>query len=116
MRAILREHTVRVTLTASGLVAGAGAVVVYVLREVQAARLDAGSTTLLADAVQEQPQRDGAGFWWLAGESQSLIAPRRYLRRELGLPQDAVDCSGYWKRGAAEHDHHAPVDPGDPER
>jgi signal transduction histidine kinase len=47
VRAILREHTVRVTLTASGLVAGAGAVVVYVLREVQAARLDAGSTTLL---------------------------------------------------------------------
>lgn len=76
----------------------------------------AGSTSLLGDAVRELPKRPGAGFWWLAGESQSLIDPRRYLRRELGLDQSAVDCSGYWKRGAAEHDHHAPVDPGDPER
>lgn len=72
-----------------------------------------GTTTLLADAVRALPQRGGAGFWWLAGEAQSLVPARRYLRRELGLDQSAVDCSGYWKRGTAEHDHHAPVDPED---
>ncbi len=75
-----------------------------------------GTTTLLADAVRALPQRAGVGYWWLAGESQSLIPARRYLRRELGLEQAAVDCSGYWRRGAAEHDHHAPVDPADPDR
>ena len=72
-----------------------------------------GTTTLLAQAVQALPQRPGAGFWWLAGEAQSLVPARRYLRRELGLDPSAVDCSGYWRRGAADHDHHAPVDPGD---
>ncbi|WP_324652169.1 siderophore-interacting protein [Georgenia sp. H159] len=75
-----------------------------------------GTTTLLADAVRALPAREGAGFWWLAGESQSLVPARRYLRRELGLSQDAVDCSGYWRRGAADHDHHAPVDPQDPDQ
>jgi|SRR5690625_785277 len=73
-----------------------------------------GTTTLLGDAVRALPQREGVGYWWLAGESQSLVPARRYLRRELGLDQSAVDCSGYWKRGAPEHDHHAPVDPSDP--
>ncbi|HLV02989.1 siderophore-interacting protein [uncultured Georgenia sp.] len=73
-----------------------------------------GTTTLIADAVRALPRRDGAGFWWLAGEAQSLVPARRYLRRELGLDAAAVDCSGYWKRGIAEHDHHAPVDPTDP--
>ena len=72
-----------------------------------------GTTTLLADAVRGLPRRDGAGFWWLAGEAQSLVPARRYLRRELGLDKTAVDCSGYWKLGTAEHDHHAPVDPED---
>ena len=73
-----------------------------------------GTTTLIADAVRALPSKDGAGFWWLAGEAQSLVPARRYLRRELGLDQAAVDCSGYWKRGTPEHDHHAPVDPSDP--
>lgn len=50
---------------------------------------------------------------FLAGEAAGLIPLRRYLRRELGLPKQQVDVSGYWKRGAAGHDHHAPVDPDD---
>lgn len=47
MRAILREHTLRVTLTVSGIVAGAGAIAVWGLRAVQTARLDGGATTAL---------------------------------------------------------------------
>lgn len=74
-----------------------------------------GSTTLLDEAVRALDAQDGTVFWWFGGESASLIPVRRYLRRELGLDKTAVDISGYWKRGAAEHDHHAPVDPGDPD-
>ena len=71
-----------------------------------------GTTTLLADATRSLDTAEG--FWWFAGEANSLIPVRRYLRRDLGLDKTAVDCSGYWKRGLAEHDHHAPVDPEDP--
>lgn len=54
-------------------------------------------------------------FVFLAGEA-TLIAPlRRYLRRDLGLPKEQVDAQGYWKRGVAELDHHAPLDPSDPD-
>ncbi len=54
-------------------------------------------------------------YVWAAGEATSLIPVRRYLRRELGLPADQVKVDGYWKRGEAGRDHHAPVDPADPE-
>ena len=40
---------------------------------------------------------------------------RRYLRRELALPAAQVALSGYWKRGTVAFDHHAPIDPEDPE-
>lgn len=54
-------------------------------------------------------------FVWVAGEATSLIPIRRYLRRELGLPAAQVKVDGYWKTGEAGRDHHAPVDPSDPE-
>lgn len=54
-------------------------------------------------------------FVWVAGEATTLIPIRRYLRRELGLPLAQVKIDGYWKRGEAGRDHHAPVDPEDPE-
>lgn len=54
-------------------------------------------------------------FVVLAGEAGMLIPLRRYLRRELGLPADQVAASGYWKRGVVALDHHAPVDPSDPD-
>jgi NADPH-dependent ferric siderophore reductase len=52
---------------------------------------------------------------FLAGEAGALIPLRRYLRRELGLPKHQVDAHGYWKRGIVALDHHAPLDPSDPE-
>lgn len=58
---------------------------------------------------------DEATFVFLAGEATSLIPMRRYLRRELGLPASQVDVSGYWKRGEENLDHHAPIDPSDPD-
>lgn len=52
---------------------------------------------------------------FLAGEATTLVPLRRYLRRELGLPKEQVDAHGYWKRGEANLDHHAPIDPSDPD-
>ena len=52
---------------------------------------------------------------FLAGEATALVPLRRYLRRELGLPAEQVRASGYWRRGVAGLDHHAPVDPDDPD-
>lgn len=52
---------------------------------------------------------------FLAGEATSLIPLRRYLRRELGLSKQQVDAHGYWKRGVVNLDHHAPLDPSDPD-
>jgi NADPH-dependent ferric siderophore reductase len=54
-------------------------------------------------------------FVFMAGEATTLIPLRRYQRRELGLPADQVSASGYWKRGIVNLDHHAPLDPGDPD-
>lgn len=53
-------------------------------------------------------------YAFLAGEANTLVPMRRYLRRELGLDASQVDAQGYWKQGVAEHDHHAPLDPEDP--
>lgn len=74
-----------------------------------------GSTDLLAEAVLALPETDGVIFHWFGGESISLIPVRRHLRRELGFDKSAVDVSGYWRRDTVAHDHHAPVDPDDPE-
>lgn len=73
-----------------------------------------------ADGVLERALR-GLGplgddtFVWVAGEATTLIPIRRYLRRELGLPASQVKVDGYWKRGEAGRDHHAPIDPSDPD-
>ncbi|WP_448073707.1 siderophore-interacting protein [Georgenia yuyongxinii] len=73
-----------------------------------------GTTTLLEDAVRALPRPDGTGFWWFGGEAGMLKPIRRHLRHELALDASTVECSGYWKRGTAGHDHHLPVDPEDP--
>lgn len=58
---------------------------------------------------------DAGTYVFAAGEAGRLVALRRYLRRELALPSAQVALSGYWKAGLAGFDHHAPIDPDDPE-
>ena len=60
-------------------------------------------------------QIDDRTLVFLAGEAGALIPLRRYLRRELGLPKEQVEVHGYWKRGVIALDHHAPLDPVDPD-
>lgn len=57
----------------------------------------------------------GSGFAFLAGEAGAITPLRRYLRRELGLGREQVDAHGYWKHGVVDLDHHAPLDPSDPD-
>jgi NADPH-dependent ferric siderophore reductase len=78
-----------------------------------------GRATLHAGVDLEATLRSlpiGPGtFVFLAGEATTLVPLRRYLRRELGLGPDQVVATGYWKRGISGLDHHAPVDPDDPD-
>jgi NADPH-dependent ferric siderophore reductase len=69
----------------------------------------------LDEALRSIGAVDNATFVFLAGEATTLVPLRRYLRHELGLPAAQVAASGYWKRGIVNLDHHAPLDPGDPD-
>jgi NADPH-dependent ferric siderophore reductase len=54
-------------------------------------------------------------FVWAAGEAGALIPVRRWLKQEVGLPKPNLSLHGYWKAGVAGLDHHAPLDPADPD-
>lgn len=68
----------------------------------------------LEAALRGTPIDEGT-FVFLAGEAAAIAPLRRYLRQELGLPKEQVDAHGYWKRGVVALDHHAPLDPSDPD-
>lgn len=69
----------------------------------------------LDESLRSLGRIDPATFVFLAGEADILIPLRRYLRHELNLPADQVAASGYWRRGVVNLDHHAPLDPSDPD-
>lgn len=69
----------------------------------------------LPTALRALAPFDDGTFLFLAGEATTLIPLRRYLLRELRLPAEQVQASGYWRYGAAGLDHHAPIDPSDPD-
>lgn len=69
----------------------------------------------LLTALRSLAPFDDGTFLFLAGEATTLVPLRRYLKRELNLPDEQVQASGYWRYGAAGLDHHAPLDPSDPD-
>ncbi len=69
----------------------------------------------LERAIRGMGPIDVNTFVWVAGEATTLVPIRRYLRRELSLPPAQLKIDGYWKRGEAGRDHHAPIDPSDPD-
>lgn len=87
----------------------------------QAERLDAEWLThadgrgALEESLRSLGRIGETTFVFLAGEADLLIPLRRYLRHELLLPAEQVAASGYWRRGITNLDHHAPLDPGDPD-
>ena len=86
-----------------------------------AARMDAEWIThldgpaQLDESLRSLGRIDAGTFVFLAGEADILVPLRRYLRHELNLPADQVAASGYWRRGIVNLDHHAPLDPSDPD-
>lgn len=58
---------------------------------------------------------DDFTYVWAAGEASALVPLRRHLRRQLALGKDRAKVDGYWRKGVAGLDHHAPLDPEDPE-
>ncbi|MFK4834994.1 siderophore-interacting protein [Microbacterium sp. ZW T2_14] len=82
--------------------------------DVRVHRPDAGDPDALVTAL-DTVGVDASTFVFAAGEASALIPVRRHLRRTLALPAEQVALSGYWKRGAAGFDHHAPIDPSDPD-
>lgn len=86
-----------------------------------AARMDAEWITRadghhqLEESLRSLGHIDAGTFVFLAGEADILVPLRRYLRHELFLPADQVSASGYWRRGVVNLDHHAPLDPSDPD-
>jgi NADPH-dependent ferric siderophore reductase len=58
---------------------------------------DAGTTTLLADAVKAAPLRTGHVYAWGGAESRSMTAIRKHLRHTCGFEQSRVCMVGYWR-------------------
>lgn len=50
----------------------------------------------LADVVRGIDWPEGAGYFWMAGESAQMRAIRRHLRHDLEMPPSAYDVMGYW--------------------
>lgn len=69
-----------------------------------------GSGTALLDAVQAAEFPEGEYFAWAGGEAGQIKAVRRYLLDERGARKEWTSMTGHWKRGEADHDHHAPLD------
>jgi NADPH-dependent ferric siderophore reductase len=56
-----------------------------------------GTTTLLIDAVRALPRPSSTTYVWGAGESRTMTALRKYLRKELGFPREAISLVAYWR-------------------
>jgi NADPH-dependent ferric siderophore reductase len=66
----------------------------------------------LVDVIAAQ-DLDEDSFVFAAGEANALIPVRRHLKALL--PKENLSLHGYWREGDATFDHHAPLDPADPD-
>ncbi|MCR1782563.1 SIP domain-containing protein [Nocardioides carbamazepini] len=76
---------------------------------------EAGTTTLLVDAVRSATWWDGRPFAWVAGERTAVRDLRRHLVEDRGMAKTDIEFTGYWRRGqvvALETDEAVP----DPEK
>ncbi|WP_369371620.1 SIP domain-containing protein [Promicromonospora sp. Populi] len=62
---------------------------------------EAGTTTLLLDAVKDADWWEGRPFAWLAGGHTAVRDLRRHLVEDRAVPKEDVDFSGYWRRSEA---------------
>ena len=69
---------------------------------------EAGTTTALPDAVR-QAFADGilppgTPYVWGGGESRTMTAVRKHVRREVGLAREQVSLVAYWRHAAHQAD------------
>lgn len=62
---------------------------------------EAGTTTLLPDAVRALEWPAGRPYVWGGGESKTMTAIRRYVRDERGLDRAAVSLVAYWRHAGS---------------
>jgi NADPH-dependent ferric siderophore reductase len=66
-----------------------------------------GDASQLLAAARELQLPEGAGFIWIAGESNVSKALREYFVEQRGVDKAWIKAAGYWKRGAvATHETH----------
>jgi NADPH-dependent ferric siderophore reductase len=65
---------------------------------------DAGTTTLLADAVRALEHPTGNVYAWGGAESRAMTAIRKHLRHELGIARERVSLTGYWRHASSPAD------------
>jgi NADPH-dependent ferric siderophore reductase len=59
---------------------------------------EAGTTTLLVEAVKNGDWWDGRPFAWVAGEHTAVRDLRRHLVEDRGMPKGDIEFTGYWRR------------------
>ena len=64
--------------------------------------VEAGTTTMLADAIRDVPWRDGRVQVFAHGERNEMKALRPYFTTERGLERDQLSFSAYWAHGRVE--------------
>jgi NADPH-dependent ferric siderophore reductase len=73
---------------------------------------DTASPDEITSSVRQLAEgADEGTFAFLAGEATRLVPLRSLLRELLPNGREQVSASGYWRRGVAGLDHHAPLDP-----
>jgi NADPH-dependent ferric siderophore reductase len=83
----------------------------YVDGDVSWSTPPSGVETATAEIVTSIDWPEGAGYFWMAGESAQMRAIRKHLMRERQLPTAAYDVMGYWRGGGQQRQPRA-VDPG----
>ncbi|GAB2882911.1 siderophore-interacting protein [Nocardioides pacificus] len=71
----------------------------------------AEAESALAAVVEGIDWPEGAGYFWMAGESAQMRAIRKHLMRVRRLPTTSYDVMGYWRGGGHQRQPRA-VDPG----
>lgn len=69
---------------------------------------EAGTTTLLADAVRAASfgaPGGGPGWVWAGAEAMAVRAIRRHVVNDRGLDRTSFAMTGYWRHGVANFDH-----------